>query len=176
MNHRGGQEEKVCMLSCNLKDGAHMCFIQISHDVGTTLSRPDRDMVLFTIIMSIIYIHIYIYISISILKKLALHKNILFLDHLIPIDKLHNFTSSLGVQSCRRFGPGGHSTGPTSEFCAACPCPDGLMQDRTQEGDEAYIILHRGCLQYGLQASREKERALGLLRGSSVAEWSSMFG
>jgi hypothetical protein len=46
------------MLSCNLKDGAHMCFIQISHDVGTTLSRPDRDMVLFTIIMSIIYIYI----------------------------------------------------------------------------------------------------------------------
>jgi hypothetical protein len=32
----------------------------------------------------------------------------------------------------RRFGPGGPSTGPTSEFSAACPCPDGLMQDRTQ--------------------------------------------
>jgi hypothetical protein len=23
---------------------------------------------------------------------------------------------------------------PTSEFDAACPCPDGLMQDGTQEG------------------------------------------
>jgi hypothetical protein len=23
---------------------------------------------------------------------------------------------------------------PTSEFNAACPCPDGLMQDETQEG------------------------------------------
>jgi hypothetical protein len=23
---------------------------------------------------------------------------------------------------------------PTSEFVAACPCPDGLMQDETQEG------------------------------------------
>jgi hypothetical protein len=23
---------------------------------------------------------------------------------------------------------------PTSEFCAACPCPDGLMQEETQEG------------------------------------------
>jgi hypothetical protein len=23
---------------------------------------------------------------------------------------------------------------PTSEFVAACPCPDGLMQDGTQEG------------------------------------------
>jgi hypothetical protein len=33
----------------------------------------------------------------------------------------------------QRFGPGGPSTGPTSEFCAACPCLDGLMQDGTQE-------------------------------------------
>jgi hypothetical protein len=33
----------------------------------------------------------------------------------------------------RCFGPGGPSTEPTSEFCAACPCPDGLMQDETQE-------------------------------------------
>jgi hypothetical protein len=23
---------------------------------------------------------------------------------------------------------------PTSEFYAACPCPDGLLQDETQEG------------------------------------------
>jgi hypothetical protein len=23
---------------------------------------------------------------------------------------------------------------PTSEFDVACPCPDGLMQDETQEG------------------------------------------
>jgi hypothetical protein len=37
------------------------------------------------------------------------------------------------VMLCRRFGPGGPSTGPTSEFCAACPCPDELMQDGTQE-------------------------------------------
>jgi hypothetical protein len=28
--------------------------------------------------------------------------------------------------------PGGPQ--PTSEFYAACPCPDGLMQDETQEG------------------------------------------
>jgi hypothetical protein len=33
----------------------------------------------------------------------------------------------------RRFGPGGPLTELTSEFCAACPCPDGLMQDETQE-------------------------------------------
>jgi hypothetical protein len=37
------------------------------------------------------------------------------------------------ISFCRRFGPEGPSTGPTSEFCAACPCPDGLMQDGTQE-------------------------------------------
>jgi hypothetical protein len=24
---------------------------------------------------------------------------------------------------------------PTSEFDVACPCPDGLMQDETQEGE-----------------------------------------
>jgi hypothetical protein len=35
--------------------------------------------------------------------------------------------------NCRRFGPGWASTEPTSEFCAACPYPDGLMQDETQE-------------------------------------------
>jgi hypothetical protein len=34
--------------------------------------------------------------------------------------------------NCRCFGPGGPSTGPTSEFSAACLCPDGLMQDGTQ--------------------------------------------
>jgi hypothetical protein len=34
---------------------------------------------------------------------------------------------------CRRFEPGGPSTEPTSEFCVACPYPDGLMQDETQE-------------------------------------------
>jgi hypothetical protein len=34
----------------------------------------------------------------------------------------------------RRFGPGGPSTEPTSEFIVACPCPDGLVQDRTQGG------------------------------------------
>jgi hypothetical protein len=52
---------------------------------------------------------------------------------------------------------------PTSEFYAACPCPDGLMQDETQglswfglrrpyfqqREDEAYIILHRGACSRG---------------------------
>jgi hypothetical protein len=52
---------------------------------------------------------------------------------------------------------------PTSKFYAACPCPDGLMQDETQglswfelrrpyfqqREDEAYIILHRGACSGG---------------------------
>jgi hypothetical protein len=38
---------------------------------------------------------------------------------------------------------------PTSEFVVACPCPDGLMQDGTQEGNEAYAILHRGARSRG---------------------------
>ena len=45
---------------------------------------------------------------------------------------------------------------PTSEFDVACPCPDGLMQDETQEGDEAYIILHRGARSRGYKL-RERE-------------------
>jgi hypothetical protein len=42
--------------------------------------------------------------------------------------------------------PGGPSTGPTSEFIAVCPCPDGLAQDGTQEGNVARVISHRECL------------------------------
>jgi hypothetical protein len=38
---------------------------------------------------------------------------------------------------------------PTSKFIAACPCPDGLMQDRTQEGNVAYVITHRGACSRG---------------------------
>jgi hypothetical protein len=38
---------------------------------------------------------------------------------------------------------------PTSKFVAACPCPDGLMQDGTQEGNEAYVISHRGACSRG---------------------------
>jgi hypothetical protein len=38
---------------------------------------------------------------------------------------------------------------PTSEFVAACPCPDGLMQDGTQEGNVAYVISHRGARSRG---------------------------
>jgi hypothetical protein len=63
----------------------------------------------------------------------------------------------------RCFGPEGPSTEPTSEFYAACPCPDGLMQDETQDlswfglrgpyfqqrEDETYIILHQGACSRG---------------------------
>jgi hypothetical protein len=51
----------------------------------------------------------------------------------------------LTVVMCPRFRPGGPSTEPTSEFIAACPCPDGLAQDGTQGGNAACIISHRGC-------------------------------
>jgi hypothetical protein len=48
---------------------------------------------------------------------------------------------------------------PTSEFVVACPCPDGLMQDETQEGVEAYIILHWGARSRGYKRhKRESER------------------
>jgi hypothetical protein len=34
---------------------------------------------------------------------------------------------------------------PTSKFVAACPCPNGLMQDGTQEGNVARVISYRGA-------------------------------
>jgi hypothetical protein len=49
---------------------------------------------------------------------------------------------------------------PTSEFVVACPCPDGLMQDGTQERNEAYVILHRGACSRGYkrrERARERE-------------------
>jgi hypothetical protein len=45
---------------------------------------------------------------------------------------------------------------PTSEFVVACPCPDGLMRDGTQEGNEAYVISHRGA---GSRGYKRHERA-----------------
>jgi hypothetical protein len=47
---------------------------------------------------------------------------------------------------------------PTSKFVAACPYPDGLMQDGTQEGNEAYVISHRGARSRGYKR-RERARA-----------------
>jgi hypothetical protein len=50
---------------------------------------------------------------------------------------------------------------PTSEFVVACPCPDGLMQDGTQEGNEVYVILHWGARSRGYkrrESERERER------------------
>jgi hypothetical protein len=56
---------------------------------------------------------------------------------------------------------------PTSEFVAACPCPDGLMQDGTQEGNEAYVILHQGARSRGYkrrERAREREGESSALR------------
>jgi hypothetical protein len=47
---------------------------------------------------------------------------------------------------------------PTSEFVAACPCLDGLMQDGTQEGNVAYVISHWGARSRGYKR-RERARA-----------------
>jgi hypothetical protein len=38
---------------------------------------------------------------------------------------------------------------PTSKFVVVCPCPDGLMQDGTQEGNVACVISHRGACSRG---------------------------
>jgi hypothetical protein len=60
---------------------------------------------------------------------------------------------------CRRFGPRG-VPGPTSEIVAACPCPDGLARDGTQEVGQALYYPAPGVqLVVGVTStSREGER------------------
>jgi hypothetical protein len=60
--------------------------------------------------------------------------------------------------NCRRFGPGGPSTEPTSEYIAACPCPDGLAQDGTQGGECGLYYLAPGMLVVWVTSvARERE-------------------
>jgi hypothetical protein len=52
---------------------------------------------------------------------------------------------------------------PTSEFIAACPYPDGLMQDGTQEWEMRLILSCTGVLVVGVtsvarERGRERER------------------
>jgi hypothetical protein len=48
---------------------------------------------------------------------------------------------------------------PTNEFVAACPCPDGLMQDGTQEGKMRLMLPCTGVLIVGVTSvTRERER------------------
>jgi hypothetical protein len=46
---------------------------------------------------------------------------------------------------------------PTSEFVAACPCPDRLMQDGTQKINVAYVISHQSAYSRGYKR-RARER------------------
>jgi hypothetical protein len=68
------------------------------------------------------------------------------------------------VRECRRLRPGG-SLGPTSEI-AACPCPDGLAQDGTQEVGQALYYPALGVpLVVGVtSASRGRERDTEFVR------------
>jgi hypothetical protein len=55
---------------------------------------------------------------------------------------------------------------PTSEFIAACPSPDGLMQDGTQEGGMMLILSCTGVLVVGVTSvARERERERERRRG-----------
>jgi hypothetical protein len=51
---------------------------------------------------------------------------------------------------------------PTSKFVVVCPCPDGLMQDGTQEGNEAYVISHLGACSRGYKR-RARARATNVV-------------
>jgi hypothetical protein len=67
---------------------------------------------------------------------------------------------------CRRFGPGGPSTEPTSEFIVACPCPDGLAQDGTQGEMRPVLSRTGGACSRGYKR-RERERACSFARPSA---------
>jgi hypothetical protein len=67
--------------------------------------------------------------------------------------------------------------GPTSKLVAACPCPNGLVRDITQGGNEPCIILHQGARSRGYtrceraragervgESERERERESGPAR------------
>jgi hypothetical protein len=59
--------------------------------------------------------------------------------------------------NCRRFGPGGRSTEPTSEFIAACPCLD-VCRKMEHEGECGLYYLAPGVLVVGV-TSVARERA-----------------
>jgi hypothetical protein len=55
--------------------------------------------------------------------------------------------------------PGDPQPGRPVNFIAVCPCPDGLAQDGTQEGNAAHVISHQGgARSRGYKRSRERER------------------
>jgi hypothetical protein len=58
--------------------------------------------------------------------------------------------------NCRRFGPRGPSTEPTSEFIATCPFPDGLVQDGTHGGMRLVLSRTGGAHSRGYK-HRERE-------------------
>jgi hypothetical protein len=54
--------------------------------------------------------------------------------------------------------PGDPQPGRPVNFIATCPCPDGLAQDGTQEGNATRVISHQGVLVVGVTSVRERER------------------
>jgi hypothetical protein len=70
--------------------------------------------------------------------------------------------------NCRRFGPGGPSTEPTSEFIAACPCSNGLAQDGTQ-GEMRLVLSRTGGARSRGYKRRERERERERERACSFA-------
>jgi hypothetical protein len=75
------------------------------------------------------------------------------------INKVQTSPNKTLNSDCRRFGPG--VPGPTSEI-AACPYPDGLARDGTQEvGQALYYPAPGVSLVVGVtSASREGEREI----------------
>jgi hypothetical protein len=66
--------------------------------------------------------------------------------------------------NCRRFGPGGPSTEPTSEFITVCPYLDGLRK-MEHKGECGLYYLAPGVLVVGVTSvARTRERACSFAR------------
>jgi hypothetical protein len=86
------------------------------------------------------------------------------LDHVLPSQNPRIVRSTRSKNTLSAFRTH-EDRQPTSKFVAACPCPDGLMQDGTQKGNEAYVISHRGARSRGYkrrarERGREREREI----------------
>jgi hypothetical protein len=97
------------------------------------------------------------------------HETIIPHEHELSIPIDHAEDSHMHIpkedDTCRRFGPEGPSTEPTSEFIDACPCPNGLAQDGTQGGMRLVLSRTGGAHSRGYKRrERERERVCSFAR------------
>jgi hypothetical protein len=90
-------------------------------------------------------------------RENRLRTNSVRLPHCQPLITLHVAIQKESIHQLSAFRTH-EDRQPTSKLVAACPCPDGLMQDGTQVRNVAYVISHRGARSRGYKR-RETARA-----------------